>query len=321
MIGHSMSHEQRKASMTNILVVDDSSCDRLIVREILRAQPNWCLIEAEHGKEALALCEEQLPDLVLTDLQMPHMNGLELLSVLKERHPRLPVVLMTAQGSEEIAVRALREGADSYVPKRIMAQELLDIVERILGLHREQEAFKRLYEHMTRHECHFTLPNDLNLITSLVSFFRQGVAYMRLCDEAEQFRVAVALEEALLNAFYHGNLEVSSKLREIDHRRFAALAEQRCGEYPYKERQIHVSVRLTPDQATFVVRDEGPGFDPSGLPDPTDPENLAKPCGRGVLLMRAFMDEVAYNAQGNEVTLIKRKHSPAAVACEEEELI
>jgi anti-sigma regulatory factor (Ser/Thr protein kinase) len=57
------------------------------------------------------------------------------------------------------------------------------------------------------------------------------------------------------------------------------------------------------------VRDEGPGFDPGGLPDPTDPANLERPCGRGLLLMKTFMDEVRYNDRGNEVTMRKRCRS------------
>ena len=58
------------------------------------------------------------------------------------------------------------------------------------------------------------------------------------------------------------------------------------------------------------MRDEGSGFDPGALPDPLDPENLEKASGRGVLLMRAFMDDVRYNDAGNEVTLVLRRKSP-----------
>jgi anti-sigma regulatory factor (Ser/Thr protein kinase) len=65
-------------------------------------------------------------------------------------------------------------------------------------------------------------------------------------------------------------------------------------------------VRFAPGEATFVIQDEGPGFDPASLPDPTDPENLDKVSGRGLLLMRTFMDEVSYNDRGNQVTMIKR---------------
>ncbi len=67
-----------------------------------------------------------------------------------------------------------------------------------------------------------------------------------------------------------------------------------------------MEVRLARDKAVFVVRDEGCGFDPSSLPDPTDPANLDKVTGRGILLMRAFMDQVEFNARGNEVTMVKQ---------------
>jgi anti-sigma regulatory factor (Ser/Thr protein kinase) len=68
-------------------------------------------------------------------------------------------------------------------------------------------------------------------------------------------------------------------------------------------------VRITPTQAIYTIRDDGPGFDPSSLPDPTDPANLDRPCGRGLLLMRTFMDNVIYNDRGNEVTLFKERET------------
>ena len=75
---------------------------------------------------------------------------------------------------------------------------------------------------------------------------------------------------------------------------------------------MHVTVRLTQTEATFVVRDEGPGFDVDSLPDPRDPENLTKPSGRGVLLIRTFMDEVRFNEKGNEITMVMTHKTQAA---------
>ncbi len=76
---------------------------------------------------------------------------------------------------------------------------------------------------------------------------------------------------------------------------------------PYKDRRVRLTARLSRDRAAFVVRDDGPGFDPSVLPDPTDSSNLENVRGRGILLIRTFMDEVYYNKVGNEVTMIKRR--------------
>ena len=90
----------------------------------------------------------------------------------------------------------------------------------------------------------------------------------------------------------------------------AAEINDRRDRAPYRDRRIHVRARLDPRQATFVIRDEGEGFDPSLIPDPTDPENLENVAGRGILLIRTFMDEVVYNKSGNEVTLVKRGRRP-----------
>jgi CheY-like chemotaxis protein len=306
--------------MTTILVVDDSAMDLQLVRGLLKKHSGWTVLLAANGKEALEHMERQQPDLVLTDLQMPEMNGLELVNVIKIAYPLVPVILMTAAGSEEIAVSALKPGAASYVPKRHLAHELDEVVKQVLSAARQDRGKARLMTHrMTITESTFVLENDPTLIPALISHLQQTMRLMELGNEAERLRVGVALEEAMLNAYYHGNLEVSSELREKDHRGFYDLAKQRALETPFRDRCIHVSARFSRPKSVYVIRDEGPGFDPSTLPDPTDPSNLDRPCGRGLLLMKTFMDEVSYNAAGNEVTLVKRRTSledSETLACE-----
>lgn len=293
--------------MTTILVVDDSATDRRLAGALLEKRSNWQIFYATDGKQALGELSLHLPDVVVTDLTMPEMNGLELVQAVKREYPLIPVILMTAKGSEEIAVQALKQGAASYVPKRLLAQDLLETVERVLAVSREERTHARVANRLTNQELRFVLENDLALILSLVGYLRQAVRSMRFCDDAEQLRLCIALEEALVNAYYHGNLEVSSQLREQDHKAYYELARQRSTEEPYRSRRIEVAVKLTRDEAQFTVRDEGPGFDPRILPDPTDPANLDRPCGRGILLMRTFTDDVRYNDSGNEVVMFKRR--------------
>jgi serine/threonine-protein kinase RsbW len=96
------------------------------------------------------------------------------------------------------------------------------------------------------------------------------------------FAVKLALEESLVNAVKHGN-----------------KFDPKC--------LVHVRFSINPRRISISVKDEGSGFDPTGVPDPTSDENLTKPNGRGIMLMRAYMDEVSYNRRGNEVTMIRRK--------------
>src|SRR5690349_13770360 len=104
--------------MPTVLVVDDSPIDRRLAGGLLENHFACDVQFAADGKEALQQIERVAPDLVLTDLQMPEMNGLELVAAVKRDYPFVPVVLMTAQGSEDLAAEALRRGAASYVPKR-----------------------------------------------------------------------------------------------------------------------------------------------------------------------------------------------------------
>jgi len=292
--------------MTTILVVDDSAMDRKIAGGLLQKRSGWGVVYANDGLQALEQIEMHVPDIVVTDLQMPGMDGLQLVAKVRKDFPLLPIVLMTAQGSEETAVRALQQGAANYVPKRILADELVDTVARVLSASSVDRTHSRLLHRLKRSLSHFEIENDLTLIPSLVHYLQQVLTRMRVCSETDVLRSGVALEEALLNAYYHGNLEISSELRLQDHSAYYDLARRRNTEEPFAARRIYLAAEMSPRQSTYVIRDEGPGFDPSEIPDATDPANIEKPCGRGLLLMHTFMDEVRFNESGNEVTMTKR---------------
>lgn len=291
--------------MVSILVVDDSAVDRKLAGGLLAKQDGWVVNYASGGKEAATWLRDHSVDIVVTDLQMPEMNGLEFVRHVKSEHPLTPVILMTGQGSEDIAVQALERGAASYVPKRLLGSDLVDTVERVLTLAGEKRVRRSLISRMQSLRTQFVLENDPAMLTSMVSYFQGLIVDMGIFSESERLKIGVALEEALLNASYHGNLEVSSQLREIDHTTYYDLARERRSQDPYQSRRIHVDVDLSVEGVKYVIRDEGPGFDPGSQPDPRDPANIDRPCGRGMLLMRTFMDCVEYNSTGNIVTLTK----------------
>ncbi|MDY6912918.1 MAG: ATP-binding protein [Planctomycetota bacterium] len=102
-------------------------------------------------------------------------------------------------------------------------------------------------------------------------------------SEASCFAIKLAIEESLNNAIRHGNGYDSNK-------------------------RVRVGCQIDPQRVCIIVADEGDGFDPASVPDPTANENLEKPHGRGIMLMQAYMDEVHFNKKGNEVRLIKRNN-------------
>lgn len=163
---------------------------------------------------------------------------------------------------------------------------------------------------MKNQDVHFSLGNDTSLIPALIGLFQETTLGMGICDQAESVRINTALEEALLNAIYHGNLEVSSKLRNDPDRGDELYREEiakRRKLSPYRDRKVSVHATFDANQARFVISDQGPGFDPGSLPDPTDPDHIELASGRGLLLIRAFMDEVSHNRHGNQITMVKKR--------------
>src|SRR5215213_9157928 len=124
-----------------------------------------------------------------------------------------------------------------------------------------------------------TISGDLahaRLVPDLIEKALQTHAY----TEHEIFAIKLALEEALVNAIKHGN--------QMD-----------------ADKRVFVVYSVTPDRFEIRITDEGSGFNPEDVPDPTLDENVERPCGRGLLLMRGFMTHVEYHGRGNSVSMSK----------------
>lgn len=296
--------------MTAVLVVDDSAVDRRIARGLLGVDSQWTVSEAEHGIAALASMKQAAPDLVVTDLQMPEMDGLTLLTEVGERYPTIPVIVMTAFGSESLAIQALKRGAAGYVPKSQIADMLPSTARDVLAVSRGKRTHERLIESITASRIELALASDPVLIDAVVDLVRRLLNRAGICGPTERVRVAVALEQALQNALYHGNLELTEE--QIEEAKETLLRgnkprviEERLRQPPYCSRTISLDLSITPMEARFVVNDQGPGFDVAAALRQDRAETVVGSGGRGLLLMRSIMDEVTYNDRGNEVILVK----------------
>ena len=110
----------------------------------------------------------------------------------------------------------------------------------------------------------------------IIGLMEQNAWPMREC-----FGVRLALEEAMVNAIKHGNRMEPDK-------------------------QVFIACELTAEEISVVIEDQGDGFKLEDVPDPTEDENLENPGGRGIMLIRSFMNAVAYNDRGNRLTMIKK---------------
>ena len=158
-----------RAPETTVLVVDDSSTARLYVRRLIERLTGHRVVVACDGREALATLARESCAAVVTDLHMPGMDGLELVEAIRDRHPLVPVILMTAQGNEDVAVKALQSGAASYVSKKALEQDLADTLERVLSAAKVDRRRQGLLECVSDLDCTFVLDNDPGMVPLLVT--------------------------------------------------------------------------------------------------------------------------------------------------------
>lgn len=138
----------------------------------------------------------------------------------------------------------------------------------------------------------YEVPSDVDCIEGTVEELVRRCE--SLCPDRRSllFNFRVGLSEALANAILYGNADDP-------------------------DTRVRVELRVEAEDIRVRVTDQGGGFDPAAVPDPTLPENISKPVGRGIFLMRALMDEVTFNASGNSVTLVLRtpRDGPQSPSC------
>jgi CheY-like chemotaxis protein len=294
--------------MTTVLIVDDSVVDRKLAGGCLKNSDLEVAFACD-GREALDLMADDLPDVVVTDLQMPEVDGLELTKQIRKLHRHIPVILMTAHGNEEVAVSALKAGAASYVPKKNLSRDLEETVRNVLSVATSERAEQQILESLASVRLELELGNETSALRPLIMVMQGHMRQLGVCGESDIIRISTALQEGLVNSIEHGNLEMDSTLRELKDNSYQKLGDERRQQEPFRSRKVYVTAEFNREGCRWTIRDEGRGFDPVSLPDPRDPANLQRVSGRGLLLIRSFMDEVEFNDTANEITMFRKRSS------------
>lgn len=287
-------HSVRKSSERNvkrILVADDDNLTLELIQHILRA-PDVELTLARDGREALAQIRQKHFDLVLTDIQMPQMDGLELLTRVKELRPSLKVIVMTGYNTPENVAASIKSQAFDYVAKPFAVEYLVDLVKTAL------EATAREIEVLVAQPnwVELRVPCDLAVAHRVQHFLREVEADL---DSDVRDAVGIAFRELLTNAIEHG------------------------GQFDPAQKVTICYIRLK-RMILYRISDPGRGFrfdelahaaimNPSE--DPTRhldvrAEKGMRGGGFGILLARNVVDELIYNETQNEVLFVKYLDSP-----------
>lgn len=274
--------------MKRILVVDDDPVVHQLLAAVL-ASNGWQMESAYDGLEGLRRVEAAAFDLVVTDVRMPQMDGLELLSRIRQLRPDTKVMVMTADNTSANLIRSIREQAFAYFSKPFSPGAVAEMIGQALAapvLRDDIEVISALPQWLTlRVRCR---PETADRLSQFLREIRMDL------PPQEREDIATAFHEMLLNAIEHGGQLNPNK-------------------------RIRVSYIRTSSAAVYYIGDPGGGFSFESLSHaavsnpPDDPaghlavrqELGVRPGGFGILLARNLVDEMIYNEKGNEVLLIK----------------
>ena len=203
-----------------------------------------------------------------------------LIASLRVRFPLLPILAVADGSASQDIKAALRSGANHFVHDLRDENVLKDTIGRLLQFRMDQLRYTQVVPYI-RTRLESELPSELHLLGGMVFYlteemFKHGIISLN------EINAKIALVEALTNAMEHGN--------KLD-----------------PNKKVRIVAEFSHEQAVFTIADEGEGFNYKKVKDPTDKKNLFHPRGRGIFMMRQFMDEVKYFAPGNKVVLVKKR--------------
>src|SRR6056297_2235888 len=185
--------------MARILVAEDSLTHTELLRSILVSDDHEVVCVAD-GQEAWERVQSEGCDAIVTDLNMPQMDGCQLVAKLTESNPEIPAVVVTARGSESLAVDALAIGAIDFVPKQSLNQLLVKVVRQVLGYRQADQSAARLSGQLKAPEFYFKLRSDSGSIPFVANYLVMTMAAAGCGTPNDRYRTATALAAAIFNA-------------------------------------------------------------------------------------------------------------------------
>ena len=271
-----------------VLIVEDDVPSRNFMKDTVESQ-GFETFTAENGLQGLEEFKKVRPDLVLSDINMPKMNGLELLEEIRKISPDVIVVMVTAFGCEEYALKAMELRANNYLKKPVRHEELLPLLKKYASLtEKPTESFEQ-QEEVNKPTFSIKLYSDITKVPNMVYWLID--ATKDHLDKRDQLDVKIGLVELLNNAIEHGNL---ANAKELD-------ASKKAIAY---SREVNVEFRTSGPYCEWVITDEGKGFDWQAYLDRLKVDPLGQE-GKGLLVSKFHFNELLFNPSGNSVTARK----------------
>lgn len=293
--------------MNSILIVEDEMCQREMLVDYFK-QDGYQMYTASNGKEALEIIGKEELDLVVSDIQMPKMDGLELVCELSRTRSDLPVILITGYGTTNMVIEAMKNGAADFLLKPIDIKKLARTIKE--NIDKTLSSWKEELKPFLHGAFSYKLPvSSYHLLGVLSRRIGDMIFEYGYIEAKHRHVVKMMLYEAFSNTMFQGSLEISNGLLDdnVDDSSFMDEIQQRVQDQKHINKSIEVEAVLGKEQLNLIIRSDGYGLDwQKKLLEAEDLENLWRPYGRGLVLIKHMMGEGNYkvNGKGNILTLI-----------------
>jgi CheY-like chemotaxis protein len=289
------------------LVVDDVP----EIREILGTRARhrgFDVAEASDGAMGVQLARERHPDLILLDLQLPKMNGLEALAEIREHDPHVAVVIVAAAPDPAVLRRALDLGAVNFVCKPFDPAEIDFVLDRVFRAVVQDHDLRPVQDIVSGRTTTLSFLGQPSALARIVAWLGRELTWVYPGYDLPLPEIKLALYETLANAVEHGNLGITYDLKTQAMEQPGGMEElirRRLADPVLGSRKVHVKVEYLGDRVVYRVRDEGDGFNPKALYEKPLADTTALH-GRGIALVRHYMDEVTWNPRGTEICMVHK---------------
>ncbi|MFW5850814.1 MAG: response regulator [Bacteroidota bacterium] len=246
-----------------------------------------------------------MPDIVISDIRMPRFDGISLLKRIRQVERNVIVIMVTAHGNEEIALKALQSGANNYLKKPINLDEFRSQLARyksILDYKIRKLDISNLIQSQKLEIC---VDSDMDYIPILSEFLTQKIKHV--FSPSVLINIELGISELLLNAIEHGNYNITNtdKKKALLNNTLVELYNERKQIADSLKKKIHITFTQNTEYCEWVVKDDGDGFDWKNLPHPTSQQLSTELQGRGVFISKLQFDDVQFLGSGNVVSAKK----------------
>lgn len=275
---------------------------------LLDRVPNWTILKANHGQEALSILDAEAIDLVMTDVMMPVMDGLELIDAMQASFPNVPAVLIPCHAQEEATINALRLGAATYSPSESLTTDLIHVAGLVLRLVESQRTIKKLNGIADDTEFQMVLNGEPATWVAAARDVCDRIFDLGLLPDRFRIQMGAMLYFLAEDAFFNGSFELVPNMRHEQQSEFEEIVKHRRSVAPFNNRRAYFKAQLSSQSAfQLAVMHEGgtAAFATSDdVYELADPHNLT---GRSMLHARMISDIVQYKDTSNELVLTFRR--------------